>query len=143
MNFEIDENGGYKLYLQNDLDNIFYFNKSLNKSFPEASENINNSKITLNNFGIYPYVYKAGQMNYKSFDLNGLFIRNEKNSAKQNLDVFKEKVNQNKPFIMTNPLGEKMLVDVTIKSISNPLLYQENGVEYIVVNINCIEIGVV
>ncbi len=143
MNVNIDENSGYKLHLQNDLDNIFYFNKSINKSFLEISENINNVKTTLNNFGIYPYVYKAGEMNYKTFDLNGLFLRDDNHSAKQNLDIFKEKVNQNKPFVMINPLGDEMLVDITIKSISNPLLYQEYGVEYILVNISCIEIGVV
>ena len=137
----MNNDGGYKIYLKDDEDNIFYFNKTLNKSFTETSENINVSKTVLNTFGTYPYVYKAGNMNYKTLDLSGIFIEKDGMSAKYYLDLFKSKVNQNKPFIMVNPLGDNILVDITIKSISNPLLYQEKAMEYITINISCIEIG--
>lgn len=144
---EIEDKSGYKIYLKDDIElkQVFQFNKTLNKSFIDTTENINISKTTLNTFGIYPYVYKVGKMNYKTFDLNGLFLADEEKnfSAKDNVDIFVSLVNQNKPIIMENPLGEKMLVDITIKSITNPLLYKENEVEYITVNISCTEIGVV
>ena len=152
MPINIDEedeitSGGYRIYPYEmiERDNIFYFNKTIGKSFVDTTENINVAKTTLNNFGRFPYVYKVGNMNYKTFDLNGLFIANiEKGlSAKDNVDIFVSLVNKNKPFVIENPLGETILADITISSISNPLLYQENGVEYIIVNINCVEIGVV
>lgn len=143
---EAFETGGYKIYPYEETERknfVFYFNKTIGKSFVDTTENINVAKTTLNNFGKFPYVYKVGKMNYRTFDLNGLFLANEnkKLSAKDNVDIFVLLVNKNKPFIVETPLGDRLLVDITINSISSPLLYQQNGVEYIVVNISCVEIG--
>lgn len=142
-----ENESGYVLYQKNMPELKFYFDKSIGKSHIEISQNINQTKFILNTFGKYPYVYNAGNMNYRTFDLTGVFLATENNlgekvlSASEYATQFENIVNQKNPFIVENSKGENLLCDVEIKSISAPMLYFENDMEYVTINITCTEIG--
>lgn len=142
-----ESESGYVLYQKNMPELKFYFDKSIGKSHIEISQNVNKTKFILNTFGKYPYVYNAGNMNYRTFDLTGVFLATENNlgekvlSASQYATQFEDIVNQKNPFVVENSKGEKLLCDIEIKSISAPMLYFENDMEYVTININCTEIG--
>ena len=142
-----ENESGYIVYLQDTPKLQFYFDKSLNRNHIEVSQNINTTKFVLNTFGKYPYVYNVGNMNYKTFDLTGIFLATENDdgvkilTASEHAKQFEDMVNSRKPFVVENSKKEKFLCDVKINSISAPMLYYENDMEYVTVNISCTEIG--
>lgn len=138
---------GYLIYQKDTPKLEFYFNKTIGRNHIEIGQNINTTQFILNNFGKYPFVYVAGNMNYKTFDLTGVFLErlNEDGikiqTANEYAQQFINLVNQNKPFVLENSRNEKMLCHIQLKSVSSPMLYYENDMEYVTVNITCTEIG--
>lgn len=141
------DESGYVLYLKKDPYTKFYFNKNTGKNNVEVSQTINVTRQSLDVFGKYPYVYYVGNMNYRTFELSGVFIHtedeygNKKLTASEHAQFFEELVNGNRDFIVENSKKEKFLCDIQIKTISAPLLYEEDQLEYVTVSISCTEIG--
>lgn len=141
------ENGGYLLYPLSDDTKKFYFNKVIGKNIQNVQENFNTSSKVLQTFGKYPMAYRAGFMSYKTFELSNVFIYNIDNKTEQkipahkNLYSFYELVKENETFIVETPTGDKFRAFVDIKSTSVPSIYKEENYEYLVVNIECTEIG--
>lgn len=144
MDFE--ENSGYLLYPLSDNTKKFYFNKVVGKSLQIVQENLNTSTKVLNTFGRYPFAYRVGFMEYKTFELTNVFIAKVKDletkiPAHNNLNQFYELINNNEAFIVETPTKDKLKCFVSIKSTSVPMIYKEDNYEYLVVNIECTEIG--
>lgn len=144
----MDKNeSGFIIYLQDNPNLQFYFDKSVGKSHTTIPQNVNISKVTLNNFGKYPYIYNVGNMNYRTFDLTGVFLaiydddNNKVLTANEHAKQFESLVNLRKPFIIENSKREKYLCDIQIKTVTAPMLYYEDDMEYVTIDISCIEIG--
>lgn len=144
----MEENeSGYVVYLKDNPKLKFYFDKTVGSGQQDVSQVINTTKMVLNTFGKFPFVYNVGHMNYRTFDLTGVFLGVENDNgikiltASEHTKQFENLVNLKKPFIIENSKKEKFLCDIQIKNITAPLLYYEDDYEYTVVSISCTEIG--
>lgn len=141
------DNSGYLIYPISDNTKQFYFNKTLGKNLQTIQENYNASTKILNTFGKYPFAYRVGNMGYRNFELTSAFIPMENKvdgtiiSVNNQISLFYELVNNNETFIVETPTKEKLRCFINIKGTNVPYIYKEEDFEYLVLNIECTEIG--
>lgn len=149
---------GYLVYLQIYQDVIdqgnglldykgFEFNKRTGKNAANVSTKKNIARQVITTFGKTPFVYYAGNTDYKSFDLTGVFLAqydkhgDKVMTAREYADLFIDMVDQHRPFCVENSQHKKVICDVVITNEVTPLLYDEDTMEYVEITINCTEIA--
>lgn len=140
---------GYLVYLKNDTQTKYEFNKTTGKGSSLSTNSLkqNTSRQLITTFGRTPYVYYGGNTCYKTIDLTTVFLAqyddkgNKVLTARQYANQFIEMVNKRKPIIVENKeQGTTMICDVQITNDVSPTLYTKDDLEYVEITINCTEI---
>lgn len=139
-------NGGYLLYPISDENKKFNFNKHTSSNSIDSQEMFNTNKKVLTTFGKYPFAYRVGNSNYRTFDLVTTFIAiyNDDGSRVGVIDQvndFKDALEKESTFVVETPLNERLKCFVELKSIDFPYGFNEKNYEFATVNISCTEIG--
>lgn len=139
---------GYILYLKNDRNNQYEFNKTTGKSSNLGTNSRKQvvSRQLITTFGRTPYVYYAGNTCYNTIDLSTVFLAqyddkgNKILSAREYANQFIEMVNKRKPIVVENSQGMKMVCDVQITNDVSPTLYENDTMEYVEISVSCTQI---
>lgn len=124
----------------------FDFDKTIGATIETVNVTHNQNRLELRTFGARPYVYYAGHTNYQSFALHGIFV-DESNldgdvdkTALEIYNEFKKVVDMRIPLKVENSMGEVLNCDVVLDQRVAPLQYSKGGVDFVEVNISCVEI---
>lgn len=142
----VERNSGYLLYPISDETKKFNFNKHTSNNSIDTQETWNSNKKILTTFGKYPFAYKVGNVNYRTFDLSSTFIVEydddyEKIPVHEQVDEFRTLLENESTFIVETPLGEIIKCFVELKNITFPYGYKEDDYEFATISVSCTEIG--
>ena len=134
---------GYIVYDTSNPTIAFQFDKAVgDRGIETVSTSKVENRLELKTFGKYPYVYYAGQTDYKVFDLTTVFIRDEENniSAREQVNNFKTLIKQRIPLAVEDSEGQVFMCDVQLTGESKPKLFANYDMEYIEISIKCTQI---
>lgn len=136
---------GYRIFHPDSPDIYYDFDKG-GAGLETVSTTNEDNRLELKNFGKFPIVYHAGETDYESFDLTGVFIPELDDGgfvvkkAKEIYDDFKAMINLREPLRVINSMGEELICDIEIKQRISPKLYVEHDMDFMEVTIGCTEI---
>lgn len=135
---------GYLIYRRVDNPTIKYeFDKSIGgRGVESVSTRHNNNRTQLTTFGKVPYVYYAGATDFVEFNLSTVFYYNNETNetARSQANRFKEMIDRRETLIVENSQKQKFFCDVNIVSEVAPQLYVERDMDYIEIEVRCIQI---
>lgn len=132
---------GYTVYSESDNTTRYDFDRNIG-GLDSVNTKHEDTRLELKTFGRVPYVYYAGQSDFRKFSLKNTFHYNYDTgeTARQQVDRFKALVAKREVLVVENSQGQKFLCDVNITGESAPLLYVEEDLDYIEITIECTQI---
>lgn len=124
----------------------FDFDKTIGQTMAVVNATQHENRTELLTFGSKPYVYYAGNADYMSFPLQGIFVTeydSEGEVERRAIDIyneFKRVLRRRVPLLVENSIGEEFNCDVSLAQRVSPLHYAENDMDFIEVNVTCTEI---
>lgn len=125
----------YKIYPIDFSKDPIIFDKHFG-SAPAIDKQKFDNRVILNTFGSHPFIYRAGQSNYNTFILSTVFVKN----PKQELKDLEDMISCGVELVVEDGLGEKIIADIQIVNQQQDKLASQGYKEYIVVEIEVVEI---
>ena len=120
----------------------YHFDKSTNsRSIDTVSVDKVENRLELKTFGRFPYIYYAGETNYRVFDLTTVFVDEDDKNCRDQVDDFKAMLMKRIPLVVENAQGQVIVCDVVLSNESSPKLHAlEDSLNYISITVRCTEI---
>lgn len=132
----------YTIYDPSASSTRYHFDKSTNsRSIDTVSVDKVENRLELKTFGRFPYIYYAGETNYRVFDLTTVFVDEDDKNCRDQVDDFKAMLMKRVPLVVENAQGQVIVCDVVLSNESSPKLHAlEDSLNYISITVRCTEI---